>query len=87
MRILKESVNSTNSEQNWLHVNRSCNVDTQLLRKTAVCCDSTQDIDNKIIKGSMPLTEDLCSRNEIRKCSICAIFLSSSLINTPFIVC
>lgn len=42
-----------NSEQSKLCINRSNHIDTRLLWETTVCCGSTQEVDNEIIKGSM----------------------------------
>ena len=58
------NVSSTNSKQCKLCVNSSRNIDTRLLRETAICCNCTQTI---------KLSKVLCL-----ECSTCAIFLSSS---------
>ena len=55
--ILSQSycnVSSMKSEQGWLRVNRSRDIDTRFLWETAVCGDCTQEIDNKIIEAPMP---------------------------------
>ena len=42
------------SEQGWLRVNRSRDIDIRFLWEAAVCSDCTQEIDNKIIEAPMP---------------------------------
>lgn len=48
------NVNSTNSEQCKLYVNSSDDIDTRFLWKATVCSDCAQEVDNKVIKDSMP---------------------------------
>ena len=50
----KVNVSSMKSEQGWLRVNRSQDIDTRFLWEAAVCSDCTQEIDNKIIEAPMP---------------------------------
>ena len=42
------NVSSMNSEQCKLCVNSSRNIDTRLIRKTAIYGNSSQEVDNKI---------------------------------------
>lgn len=52
--ILVINVSSMNSEQRKLCVNCSLNIDARLLWKAAIYSNCTQEVDNKIIKTSMP---------------------------------
>lgn len=47
-------VSSTKSEQGWLRINRSRNIDTGLLWEAAVCGNCTQEVDNKIFETPVP---------------------------------
>lgn len=48
------NVSSTNSKQSELCIYSSRDIDTRLLWEATICSNCTQEVDNKIIKGSMP---------------------------------
>ena len=84
-----------NSEQCKLCVNSSLNIDARLLWKAAICSNCTQEVDNKIIKTSMPWMFHLCyilefiiygfyngplpEKQFVRKCHQCTFHIAFQL--------